>query len=111
MVESNTFLNIIPLKPHKTDKISRARSIQARMRAGAVRFDKGAEWYPTLESEMMRFPRDRHDDQVDAIAYLGIILDKMSEGRTEEEIEEEEYQEDYEKSELALDGRSAICGY
>ncbi len=111
MVESNTFINIIPLKPHKTDKITRARSIQARMRAGAVRFDKGAEWYPNLESEMMRFPRDRHDDQVDAIAYLGIILDKMSEGRTETELEEEEYLEEYEDSGLLYEGKSAICGY
>lgn len=111
MVESNTFINIIPLKPHKTDKITRARSIQARMRAGAVKFDKSAEWYSTLEAEMMRFPRDRHDDQVDAIAYLGIILDKMSEGRTEEEIEEEEYEDEFEQSHLSEQGRSAVTGY
>lgn len=111
MVESNTFINLIPLKPHKTDKITRARAIQARMRAGAVKFDKAAEWYPTLEAEMMRFPRDRHDDQVDSMAYLGIILDKMSEGRTEEEIEEEEYLDSFEDSELSIEGRSAICGY
>jgi predicted phage terminase large subunit-like protein len=111
MVEANTFLNIIPLKPHKTDKISRARSIQARMRAGAVKFDKQAEWYGGLESEMMRFPRDRHDDQVDAIAYLGIILDKMSEGRTEEEIAEEEYEEEYENAGFNDQGRSATTGY
>jgi predicted phage terminase large subunit-like protein len=111
MVESNCFINLIPLKPHKTDKISRARSIQARMRAGAVRFDKSAEWFPTLEAEMMRFPRDRHDDQVDAIAYLGIILDKMSEGRTEEELEEEKYLDEVEDSELSYEGRSQVCGY
>jgi predicted phage terminase large subunit-like protein len=111
MIESNTFLNIIPLKPHRTDKITRARSIQARMRAGAVKFDKNADWYSTLESEMMRFPRDRHDDQVDAIAYLGIILDRMSEGRTVEEIEQEEYEESFEDSELSMEGKSAICGY
>ena len=46
----------------------RARSIQARMRAGAVRFDKEAEWYQNFEDELMRFPRDKHDDQVDAIS-------------------------------------------
>jgi predicted phage terminase large subunit-like protein len=111
MLESNTFLNIVPLKPHKTDKTTRARSIQARMRAGAVKFDKQAEWYSTLEAELMRFPRDRHDDQVDAMAYLGIILDKMSEGRTEEEIAEEEYLDEFEDSNLSFEGRSAVCGY
>lgn len=111
MIEQNCFLNIIPLKPHRTDKIQRARSIQARMRAGAVKFDRQADWFPTLESEMMRFPRDRHDDQVDSMAYLGIILDKMSEGRTDEEVEEELYQEEYEEAGLSQEGKSAICGY
>jgi predicted phage terminase large subunit-like protein len=111
MLEQNCFLNIVYLKPHRTDKITRARSIQARMRAGAVKFDKTAEWYPGLESEMMRFPRDRHDDQVDAMSYLGIIIDKMSEGRTEEEIEEEEYQDEAESSGLNNEGMSQVCGY
>lgn len=111
MVEQNTFLNIIPLKPHRTDKITRARSIQARMRAGAVKFDKQADWYAGLESEMMRFPRDRHDDQVDGMSYLGIILDKMSEGRTEDEIEEEEYREEMEDSGIFEEGKSATTGY
>jgi predicted phage terminase large subunit-like protein len=111
MMEQNTFLNIIPLKPHRTDKITRARSIQARMRAGAVKFDKQAEWYSGLESEMMRFPRDRHDDQVDGMSYLGIILDKMSEGRTIEEIEEEEYLEESADSDLHNYGASQVTGY
>ena len=62
MMESNTYINLLPLKPHGNDKLTRARSIQARMRAGAVKFDKGADWYQTLEDEMMRFPRDKHDD-------------------------------------------------
>ncbi len=111
MIEENCFLNIVPLKPHKTDKITRARSIQARMRAGAVKFDKAADWYQTLESEMMRFPRDKHDDQVDGMAYLGIILDKMAEGRTEDEVEEELYLDEYEDSDLAHEGMSAVTGY
>jgi hypothetical protein len=81
------------------------------MRAGAVKFDKNAEWYQTLESEMMRFPRDKHDDQVDGMAYLGIILDKMAEGRTEDEVEEELYQDEYEDSGLAHEGMSAVTGY
>jgi len=97
MIESNVFLNIIPLKPHKTDKITRARSIQARMRAGAVKFDKSADWYQTLEDEMMRFPRDRHDDQVDSMSYLGLLLDKIIEAPTKEEIEDEEYYEEIER--------------
>jgi phage terminase large subunit-like protein len=39
MLETNTFPNIIGVTP-SVDKLTRARSIQARMRAGAVKFDK-----------------------------------------------------------------------
>lgn len=111
MHEQNTYPTILPLSPHKTDKASRARSIQARMRAGAVRFDKASDWYQTLEDEMMKFPRDRHDDQVDAMSYLGLIVDKMIVAPTKEELEDEEYQEDLEESGLNMQGRSEHTGY
>lgn len=111
MINQNTFINLIPLKPHKQDKVTRARSIQARMRAGGVKFDKSQDWYQTLEDEMMRFPRDRHDDQVDAMAYLGLIIDKMHEAPTKEEMEEEEYMHEMEESGLNEQGRSSITGY
>jgi predicted phage terminase large subunit-like protein len=111
MIEQNTFVNILPLKPHRQDKITRARSIQARMRAGGVRFDKRADWYQGLEDELMRFPRDRHDDQVDAMAYLGLIVDKMNNAPTKEEMEEEEYQDELEESGLNNEGRNNWTGY
>jgi len=111
MIERNVYINLIPLKPHKTDKLTRARSIQARMRAGAVKFDKSADWYQTLEDELLRFPRDRHDDQVDSMAYLGLMIDRIIEAPTKEEIEDEEYLNEYEESGLNEAGRSEICGY
>jgi len=111
MIESNIYLNIYPLKPHKTDKITRARSMQARMRAGAVKFDKSADWYQTLEDELMRFPRDKHDDQVDSMSYLGLIIDKLIEAPTKEEMEDDEYEEERKDSGLNEQGRSSICGY
>lgn len=111
MIEQNTYPTVLPLSPHKTDKLSRARSIQARMRAGAVRFDKNAEWYQTLEDELMRFPRDRHDDQVDAMAYLGLIVDRMNVALTVEEQAEEEYIESLEDSGLNHQGRNEDTGY
>jgi len=111
MVEQNVYLSVYPLRPHKTDKITRARSIQARMRAGAVKFDKGADWYPVLEHEVLQFPRGKHDDQVDGLSYLGLIIDKMFEGRTTDEIVDEEYTEDLEDSDLGSQGRCATTGY
>ena len=111
MVEQNTYLNILPLKPHGTDKLTRARSIQARMRAGAVRFDKEADWYPTLEEELLRFPRDKHDDQVDTMAYFGIMLDKLIEAPTKEEIADEQYEDERREGDQSELGRNPVTGY
>jgi predicted phage terminase large subunit-like protein len=102
---------ILPMPNKGEDKIKRARSIQGRMRAGGCRFDKGADWYQEFENELMRFPRDVHDDQVDAFAYLGLALDKLSEAPTQKEVEEEEYEQEYQKSGLYEQGRSQVTGY
>jgi predicted phage terminase large subunit-like protein len=109
MLESGIFVPLYKLKP-SVDKITRARSVQARMRANACKFDKESEWYQGFEDELCRFPRDRHDDQVDAFAYLGLMIDKMSDASSEEEIEQEEYE--LFKKEGGLDsGRNHTTGY
>jgi phage terminase large subunit-like protein len=91
------------------DKMTRARSIQARMRAGGIRFDKDKSWYPGFEDEMARFPKDRHDDQVDALSWIGLALDKLVEAPTSEEEEEENYNHMLYESEPV--GMSATTGY
>ena len=111
MYESGNYMNVVLLKPHRQDKIQRARAIQARMRAGQVKFDKSSEWWPQFEDECLTFPRARHDDVVDALAYQGILIDLMTEGLTAEEIKEDEYNEEYEHSDLAEQGRSLLTGY
>lgn len=111
MRAQNIFPNIVLLKPHKTDKVSRARSFQSRMRAGGVKFDKEADWYPDLEEELIKFPRARHDDQVDGVAYLGLLIDQFIEAATKEELEEDQYYEELEKSGLNLQGRNEVTGY
>lgn len=110
MHKRNTYPNILLLKP-SIDKIERARSISARMRASGVKFEKMADWFPTLEDEMMRFPRDKHDDQVDCMAYLGLMLNKLIEAPTKAEAEEEEYNAEYRQSGLWESGRSNWTGY
>jgi len=111
MMEDGTYLNVVMLKPHRQDKMQRARAIQARMRAGMVKFDKTADWWLTFEDECMSFPRARHDDTVDALAYQGILIDSMSEGLTEKELEEEAYEHEYAESGHNDQGRSEVTGY
>ena len=81
------------------------------MRAGAVKFDIGAEWYQSFEDELLRFPRDKHDDQVDAWAYIGLLLDQMTTALTPEEIEDEEYRLALHDHGYDQIGRNATTGY
>lgn len=109
MNQRSTYINLYPMVPTK-DKVTRARSLQARLRAGGIRFNKDATWYPALEDEMARFPRDRHDDCVDALAWIGLVLDRLMEAPTQEETEQEEY-DNMPGNVYTQSGRSAVTGY
>jgi len=108
MIKRNMYLNLHPMTPTQ-DKQTRARSFQARLKAGGIRFKKEADWYMDLEDEMVRFPKSRHDDQVDALSWIGLILDEVQEASTSEELEEEAYRE-YAADEQYT-GRSLVTGY
>lgn len=110
MTKRNIFINLNPMVPTK-DKVARAKSINARMRAGSVRFNKEAGWFSEYEQEHLRFPRDKHDDMVDATAWIGLTLDKIILAKTEEEWEEEEYEEELLSSGIGEQGRSLHTGY
>ena len=102
------YMSLYPMTPTK-DKQSRARSFQARFKAGGVKFDKTAEWYSGLEEELIRFPKSRHDDQVDALSWLGLVVDQVQTADSPEEEEEYEYQQA--RKQFQNDGRSTITGY
>ena len=118
MLKSNTFINL-NLHPANKDKESRARSIQARLRIGGVRFNKDSDWWFTAEEEMLKFPRSRHDDFVDALAWLGFSIDKMNEGPTDKEAEYEDFLRKQEElldemdgdADSFDDGRNIYTGY
>lgn len=111
MIRSNTYPTLIPLKPGGKDKVTRGRSIQARMRAHGVKFDKEADWYGNFENECLTFPRGKHDDQVDAYAYLGLMLDKLIEAPTKEEMDEDEYRDELAEHSDGANGRNRYTGY
>ncbi|NBW29482.1 hypothetical protein EBR37_03820, partial [bacterium] len=90
-ISRQAYMNLYPMTPTK-DKQARARSFQARFKAGGVKFDKTQSWYGDLEEEMVRFPKARHDDQVDALSWLGLVVDQVQDADTPEE--EEEYEDD-----------------
>lgn len=113
MMRRGVYLNIHKMTPMKSSKTARARSIQAMHKAGAIRYDKEASWYPGFESELLMVsesgPRGKHDDMFDAFAYLGLTINQFWEAQTDEELEEEEYDEMFE--DYTTMGRDALTGY
>ncbi len=70
------------LKTGRRDKEARARAIQGRMQQGMVHFPREAPFTGPLIAEMLRFPNGMHDDQVDALAWIGLMMTEFSTYRT-----------------------------
>lgn len=70
-------MHIEILKPGRSDKTLRARSIQGRMDMGMVHFPRDAGWYSAFETELLQFPNGTHDDVVDVLAYIGLMMDNL----------------------------------
>lgn len=112
MIRTGTYISLVPLKHGGQDKIARGKSIQARMRAHSVKFDKSQDWYPMFEDELCKFPRGKNDDQVDAFAYLGRMLDTLTEAPTDKEVFDDEYYDQLNASRSnGANGRSQWTGY
>lgn len=93
MARRQQLINLHTIAPTK-DKRKRAQSIRARMRAKLVQVDMEAGWYPAFRDEVLAFDRGAYKDQVDALAHIGLFLDKMQTVPTLEEEEEYKYQEE-----------------
>ena len=63
------FFRIEPLKAEKKKEL-RIQALQPRFRAGTVWFPANADFLPELEAELLTFPRGKHDDLIDALAYM-----------------------------------------
>jgi predicted phage terminase large subunit-like protein len=96
-----------------SDKATRGRSLQRRMRAGAVHFDKHASWYPGFEVELLHFTGRGEaiaDDQFDSTALLSLGFDSLA------TVEQEDFQSEDEwllqhSDPQSGQGRNKITGY
>jgi predicted phage terminase large subunit-like protein len=76
MQERGIYAAIDEVTPAK-DKQTRAQAIRGRMAMGKVKFPRFAPWYQDAEQELLKFPSAKHDDFVDALAYIGLGLSKQ----------------------------------
>jgi predicted phage terminase large subunit-like protein len=79
MAETHTFFNVQEVHP-ANDKEQRAQSIAGRMSMGYVHFPREKPWVTPAVEQLMAFPNGKHDDFVDALAYIGLGLRNMVPG-------------------------------
>ena len=77
MMEEKVYCAIDEVTPIN-NKIQRAQSIQGRMSMKKVFFPKNAPWVMNAVDELLKFPNARHDDFVDALAWIGMKLGRMA---------------------------------
>ena len=109
MDERNEYIPIEG-RPSTVDKDKRGKSMQARMRAGKVKFDKEAEWYADLEEELTKYPRFPLKDQFDAMSLMGLLLLEMNDPQTDKEVEDDEYDMMFAEDDYSED-RDSVTGY
>jgi len=108
--ETGIYLNLYATAS-RNDKTQRVQSFRARARAGKVKVDMEAPWAQTYIDQLCSFPRTRRDDLVDASAQLGLVLNRMVEAPTKEEIDEDEYEDLMRESGHTQQGRNKTTGY
>ena len=109
------YLNCYPI-PSLKDKAVRGRNLQKRMRAGAVAFDKEADWYAQYEDELLTFTgysEAVRDDQFDSTALLakGLDIAPMVDNMDFATEDELDYLAQKQQHTQVSMGRSDITGY
>ena len=74
-----------------TDKYSRAIAIATRYKAGTVYHRSKARWLEAYESELLVFPKDKNDDQVDLAGMAARMLVPVKPQQTSQVAYEEDY--------------------
>lgn len=77
MQEERTYFSVEEVTPIG-NKVQRAQSVMGRMSMKKVKFPKFAPWVMRAREELLKFPNARHDDFVDALAWLGRAVDRMA---------------------------------
>lgn len=79
MRDEKVYVNISEQAVTHGDKVQRAQSIQGRMSMpGMVRWPSFEAWFEDAKAELMKFPGGRHDDFVDALAHIGMGLERIT---------------------------------
>lgn len=79
MVRRDLYFNVVELKASNSTKVQRVEGLIPYYKHGQVWHSKGSSH--EIEKELLQFPKGKHDDRVDALAYFPQLV-KHAEGRT-----------------------------
>ena len=77
MGEERVYCRIEEVTP-VANKVQRAQSIMGRMAMNKVLFPKQSVWTQKATDEVLKFPNGRNDDFVDALAWIGMALARLT---------------------------------
>ncbi len=107
MLKRQTYLNLVKITSSK-DKLTRSGPLQAIVKQHGLMFDRDSScWEDTVE-EYTRFPKGGHDDIVDSDTILARGIQDIQPSQSDEELEEEEYHNEFGFQE---EGRNSVTGY
>lgn len=112
MQTRDKWINVVAITPI-SDKAARGRPLQKRHKAGGMRFDKQADWYPGYEAELLKFTGVAEallDDQFDSTALMVKGYDLLPEVE-DDDFEAEESVEMRRSDPRREEGRSVVTGY
>lgn len=113
MRKRNQYLSYQAITPIN-DKAVRGRAYQKRHRAGGMRFDKQADWYPAYEAENLKFTglgEAKEDDQFDSTAILVRGIDLKVPVEEEDFRTDDEWEFERQDPRRAGTGRNSMTGY
>jgi predicted phage terminase large subunit-like protein len=65
----------------ETDKVTRMHAQSAKIEAGHAHLPRRAEWLEDFRTELLQFPKGRHDDQVDSLSQFLNWLEQRNRNR------------------------------
>ena len=77
MAEEKTYCRIEEVTPIH-NKVQRSQSIMGRIAMKKVKLPKHSVWTQKAVDELLKFPNARHDDFVDALAWIGMGLARLT---------------------------------
>lgn len=110
-LKKETHLPLVAVQPETEQgksKRGRAESAAGYMQAGRVTFRTGAPWLSDFENELLRFPRGKNDDMVDAFVYG--VLQQQGGGKPPRKGLHRYNEELIAKSSLPADRHSQLLG-